>query len=988
MHPGQGIIAAPARVVALIGLIALGAAAPPEPRAGPAGEIAVGQQLRPLVEDDWIRQDRLFSLHADEAPIVASDTSGQVTTRQDAAGGCDGIKGRFGFHTASGEQDPWWQVDLGRPRPLDRVVIYNRTDCPPDRTKNIRLLVSVDPDRDAFQLVYQHDGEPFFGGKENRPLVVDLRDRPVTARFVRLLVPGRCSFALEEVEVFGVDDPSRNIALGRPADQKSVSPYSRPGTKGVQRPAPEEPLPEEPVQAEFRLAHTRRVIERGRALVDRLRPDVDPASLAPLAASLDELDRRLLEFQRAGAASEAVRREQYFEARRLTRRVALLNPRLDFERILFIKRHDPGGLYHMVHQYYGFGAVPGGGLFVLVDPFSDQPKVVDLLADSVVENGRLKGKRLESGSFLSPEVSFDGRSILFAYTEAKGEKPEWSPRSCYHLFRVNADGRRLRQLTDGPWNDFDPCFLPNGRIVFVSERRGGYLRCGGSAPPWDSPTYTLHSMAADGGDVVCLSFHETQEWHPSLDHNGMLLYTRWDYVDRDTNIAHHLWSCYPDGRDPRSFHGNYPRRRESRPWMEMSARAVPGSNRFVATAAAHHGHAFGSLVLIDYRVEDDGGTSQIERLTPDVPFPESEGGKSRIRQRMAYGTAWPLSEDDYLCVYDAQAANRGLYWIDRFGNRELLYRDPAISCLSPIPLRSRPRPPALPERTTQTAPARLAAGQNDPATISLINVYDADLAWPDDTRITALRIIQILPKTTPPVDQPRIGAATETNARAVLGTVPVERDGSAHFEAPVGKLIYFQALDDRGMAVQSMRSGAYVHPGERLVCQGCHERKHDAPNAPRTIPLAMRRGPSRIQRECDGSNPFNYPRLVQPVLDRHCVQCHREREAVDLSGRPDAEHGWTRSYAALAPSYGFYFHVSNGSINSGVHGGSRTTPGAFGARAARLMNYLDERHHGVRLPADELRAVTLWLDCNSEFYGAYHDAEAQARGRVVSPTLD
>ncbi len=126
--------------------------------------------------------------------------------------------------------------------------------------------------------------------------------------------------------------------------------------------------------------------------------------------------------------------------------------------------------------------------------------------------------------------------------------------------------------------------------------------------------------------------------------------------------------------------------------METSARAVPGSNRFVATAAAHHGHAFGSLVLIDYRVEDDGGTSQIERLTPDVPFPESEGGKSRIRQRMAYGTAWPLSEDDYLCVYDADAANRGVYWIDRFGNRELLYRDPAISCLSPIPLRSRPRP--------------------------------------------------------------------------------------------------------------------------------------------------------------------------------------------------------------------------------------------------------------------------------------------------------
>jgi len=135
-----------------------------------------------------------------------------------------------------------------------------------------------------------------------------------------------------------------------------------------------------------------------------------------------------------------------------------------------------------------------------------------------------------------------------------GEKPEWSPRASYHIFRVNADGSGLIQLTDGPWNDFDPCFLPGGRIAFISERRGGYLRCGGSSPPWDSPTYTLHSMQPDGSDVVCLSFHETHEWHPSVDHNGMLVYTRWDYVDRDTNVAHHIWSCYPDGRDPRSFH--------------------------------------------------------------------------------------------------------------------------------------------------------------------------------------------------------------------------------------------------------------------------------------------------------------------------------------------------------------------------------------------------------------------------------------------------
>ncbi|MCP4642294.1 MAG: hypothetical protein GY851_17750, partial [bacterium] len=168
----------------------------------------------------------------------------------------------------------------------------------------------------------------------------------------------------------------------------------------------------------------------------------------------------------------------------------------------------------------------------------------------------------------------------------------WGPEISYHIFKVNADGTGLTQLTDGSSNDFDPCFLPNGRIVFISGRRGGYLRCGGSSPPLDSPTYTLHSMAGDGSDIICLSYHETHEWHPSVNNAGMVVYTRWDYVDRGTNVAHHIWTCYPDGRDPRAFHGNYPAVRESRPWMEMSIRAIPDSHKCVATAAAHHGHAF------------------------------------------------------------------------------------------------------------------------------------------------------------------------------------------------------------------------------------------------------------------------------------------------------------------------------------------------------------------------------------------------------------
>jgi hypothetical protein len=334
-------------------------------------------------------------------------------------------------------------------------------------------------------------------------------------------------------------------------------------------------------------------------------------------------------------------------------------------------------------------------------------------------------------------------------------------------------------------------------------------------------------------------------------------------------------------------------------------------------------------------------------------------------------------------VYDAHAKNRGVYWIDRYGNKELLYRDPEISCLSPIPLRPRLTPPVIPSPLAETAEGLSATG-----TVAVMDVYNSDFEWPAGSRVAALRVIQVLPKTTAPPNQPRIGVADQTNARAVLGTVPVEEDGSAHFEVPAGKEIYFQALDERGMAIQSMRSGTYLHAGERLTCLGCHEPKRRTTLSFSQPPLAMQRPPSPLEPDVDGSNPFNYVRLVQPVLDRNCVECHQQEGAVDLGGVVEGDRGWTRSYENLARAYGFYYHVRKGSINTGIHGGSRTIPGQFGARASELLEYMDDRHYGVELSDEDYHRLTLWLDCNSEFLGSYENAQAQARGEIVWPTLD
>jgi hypothetical protein len=696
------------------------------------------------------------------------------------------------------------------------------------------------------------------------------------------------------------------------------------------------------------------------------------------------------------------RYELFVQVCALRRQIALANPLLDFDRLLFIKRKNP--LQGHMCLYPGGGGV-GGGLFVLSDPFGTAPRLRNVLKDASRENGKPQDLDLARPTICSFDLSYDGRTILFAASVPESSKgvPAWfrfgrsQKTGHWSLFRVGADGSELLRLTDSPFNDFDPCFLPNGRVVFISERRGGYGRCHGE--PF--PTYTLHSMNADGGDVVCLSFHETNEWNPSVGNDGKIIFTRWDYVDRDTNVAHHVWECFPDGRDPRSFHGNYPvlppeYKRETgmsrfggRPWGEWGCRAVPGRDgQLVATAGAHHGApTFGSLVLIDKAWEDDDVMSQVRRLTPEAPFPEAEGGPR------SFGYAWPLSERYFLCAYDAESngprrsVNYGLYLVDAFGNKELLYRDAAVSSVFPMPLRARSAPPTIPAQTIQRAKGGSDSDLGTrPATVAVMNVYESDFPWPADTRIAALRLIQVLPKTTPIRENPRIGLAHGNGARAVLGTVPVESDGSAYFEAPPGKPFYFQALDERGLAVQSMRSVTYLQPGEQMTCLGCHEPKHRT-FMPNRSPIALRRPPSKVQPGPDGSNPFSYVRLVQPVLDRHCAACHAEKKAIDLSDAP--VKGWfTRSYGNLATKHGFWLDSHVGCFSDPRRGGSRTLAGRFGARASPLLALLDKGHHGLKLPSEDFHRLTLWLDCNSDFYGVYHNPEAQLRGEIVKPDLE
>ena len=708
----------------------------------------------------------------------------------------------------------------------------------------------------------------------------------------------------------------------------------------------------------------------------------EPGSLETIQAALDRIEKLL------GNTNDKItsfgEKCNSFDSMTVAERMALYESVRTYGReialsvipdtpLLFIKqrRFVCQMLHEYVGYYYDYGGVSGGGIYVLEEP--GKSFKVRCLTENL----------LPQGVFTSPALSYDGKTIYFAFCEVQernrphGTVTHWqnlpdakdvpaefnwkSPnRKGFHIYALNVEGTNLRKLTDGPYDDFDPCPLPDGGIAFMSSRRGGYVRCNNPFEPL--PTQTLHRMDTDGKNLRTLSWHETNEWNPSILNDGRVVYTRWDYVDRSAAHFHGLWASNPDGTAPVVLFGNYT--------MELSAayqpRAIPNSNKIAFIAGAHHALIGGSLVLFDpTRAKYDPITGEdsfdsLERLTPEVCFPETTEGWPNSY----FSSPLPLSEDQFLVAFSYQPlpafgtgyledSKSGLYYYDRFGNMELLYRDPEISSVAPILLESRELPPVMPS----ILDPKLA--ENNEGEFLLTDVKWSHLPMPEDRPIRALRIFEVLPKVTSHVaNVPRLGYANAESARRYLGEVPIEDDGSASFRAPAEVPLYFQAVDTDGKAVQSMRSITYLQPGERRGCLGCHEPMSAAPSSS-VLPRAALREPSRMTPGPSGSNPMSYPKLIQPVLDKHCAECH------EWSGEPQG--GFSVSYNKLAPHVRWY-EWGDQSISQ-----IATRPGECGADMSPLvpiLNDIDHKDVFKRMPEDDKRRIYLWLDANAPFYGA------------------
>ena len=922
----------------------------------PTSDSSVKSVISPArIETDWLRED--------EVRGIAMSSSRPVTREQDAAGACDGAKdGFYGFHTAR-EEKPWWQIDLGRPWPLDEMFVFNRCDGAGERAASLSVLVSLDDK--AWEHAYEHDGTPFGGWPDNRPLVVSFGGK--RARFVRVQLPEESTcLHLDEVEIYPTTN-HRNIALRMPATQSSTSRWS-----ALSRPAVVKPKP----------YSIDRVLQRGLRLAEDLH-SLD-AGVDEWVAQLHDVAEKARQLGKDSA--ETARKNLYLEARHIVRQMALSNPLLDFDDLLFVKRvparftvSPKSRTYtHMSDQYYGWFSRPGGGLYILEDFKTETPRL------------RCLTESLPPGNIIRPDISYDGTRVLFAYcryySETHGlvnklDKSQIPEDAFYHLFEMNVDGTGLRRLTHGKFDDFDGRYLPDGNIVFLSTRRGQYVQCGresakescagvrpdcyvrcGGDEYRPVAVYTLHTIDRDGGNLRQISPFEMFEWTPSIDHQGRILYSRWDYVDRDAMPYMGLWSMMPDGTHTQAVFGNYTRS----PHCMFEPRAIPGSRKIVFTASAHHCNTAGSLVLVDPSKGTDGSLP-MERLTPEVPFPEIEAWPETY-----FANPYPLSEDHYLVAWSDRPlknvgdepgdAALGIYLFDSFGNLNLIYRDEAISCMYPLPVRARVRP--------QQPPVIAKKDVSEEGSMLLADVYRG-LGNVERGAIRQLRLVGLPVKDHPVMNAPAMGLTRHDPGKFVLGTVPVEKDGSAHFRVPAGVSFFVQAVDDHGMAVQTMRSAIYVQPGETITCIGCHESRRTAP--PNMAPLAARREPSRITPGPEGSWPLDFAALVQPVLDRHCVECHKpgtDGEEFDLTP--------ANSFALLT-NYG------SPSLRTHVvtrHRQGRSVVGGCAAQRSPLLRILRDGHHDVELAKDDMQRLVTWMDTYGQRLGSFSESQEERLERL------
>ncbi|MGF1453484.1 MAG: hypothetical protein ACFB21_15585 [Opitutales bacterium] len=604
----------------------------------------------------------------------------------------------------------------------------------------------------------------------------------------------------------------------------------------------------------------------------------------------------------------------------LGREIAALRIRLEgVEEVLFAQRTSARG----PHWYESFGYWCDNYSENLSDwNVQKSGRLVRLNLRDLSENAILEDPE---GSFRDPCVHFSGEKILFSYRPA-GEYHN-------HLYEVNVDGTGMRQLTDGPDDDIEAIYLPDGDLVFCSSRSRRWVPC------LNAQVATLHKSDPNGDNIRMLTSNVETENTPWVMPDGRLLFMRWEYVERDRAHPHGLWTINPDGTGIMTYWGNM-----NEGDVFIDAKPIPGTDEVIFI---RHPHGSGEHVGTIARLNPNDGPDEkgsIHNISEYV----------RLDRKRGYRDPWPLAMGVYLACQD----NR-LYLMNDDGDRLLLHSVKEGWIHEPRVMGPQPKPPVIPSRVDLSQ----TTGQMVLADVT----HGRHLGEVDYNEVDHLLLLEVLPK---PVHHTGHTENLSYNGNffleRVLGRVPVEEDGSAYFEVPALRNIFMVAVDKEGKSIKRMQSFVTVQPGEIVSCVGCHENRTHT--SPRTTDLAaLKRPPSQIEKPEGVPDIFHFPRDVQPILDKHCVECHdNENPAANVVLNGDLDPWFNQAYVTI--------RMREGLISAGFGGVGNTgnlDPRSLGAGHSEIYQLMKNGHQGVELSEQELEKIYWWIESWAQYSGTF-----------------
>lgn len=650
--------------------------------------------------------------------------------------------------------------------------------------------------------------------------------------------------------------------------------------------------------------------------------------------------RRLVKVEQLMAAGEELSHEQMEDIVKFQYEALLANPLLDFDKLLFVKRKDADRL-GLPANWQGNCSLPRNGY--------DDEICVLLPVGPEGETSILY--KPEKDVFVGDvDLNFDADKMLFS---SIGTNNRW------HVFEIEADGTGLRQLTpqEGDIDNYDACYLPDGKIIFDSSCTFHGVPCVGGS----DYVANLCVMNENGEGIRQLTFDQDHDWYPVVLNNGRVMYTRWEYSDSPHYFTRIMFSMNPDGTNQVEYYGS----NSFWPNSTFYARPIPNHpTEFIAIISGHHGVArMGELVIFDPakgRREADGVVQRIpgyqQKVEPIIKDTLVDDSWPKFLH------PYPLSDKYFLvsCKPNPQA-KWGIYIVDIFDNILLLKESSGYALFEPIPFRKTKRPPVIPSRVDTN---------KDDATVYLTDVYVGD-GLKDVPRGTVkkLRAYEFHYSYRNMGGHKNIAVEGSWDVHRIVGTVPVYEDGSALFKIPANIPIAVQPLDEEGNALQIMRSWFVGMPGENVSCIGCHEAQNSSPPAIR--PMASSKTPSKIEPWYGPTRGFSFKRDVQePVLLKYCLGCHDGSE----KGRPDfsakSKNGWgnfTPAYLALHP------YVRRPGPESDYH---MEKPLEYHSNTSELVQMLKKGHHGVKLEKEAWDRLITWIDLNVPDHGTWGEHSA------------